>query len=110
MTKPTRVDYCQYLLSTPLNYTLTHFADHSETFSFHDQINRYLANDRDSLHWTASEQTSGKRVKLHKFPKHHKVKVFRVVSSRRTDYVITNDLSQSDISATQQACGSALED
>ena len=258
MTKPTRVDYCQYLLSTPLNYTLTHFADHSETFS-HDQINRYLANDRltprhvwehvkpdlvqtpdgyiifddttlekqsarkialakqqysgnagkvvngigvvtcvyvnpvldrswlidyriydkqgdgktkldhvedmlgvlvdarkvafstvlmdswyaskrlllyieslekqyycplksnrlvddshgekpyqriDSLHWTASEQTTGKQVKLHKFPKHHKVKVFRVASSQRTDYVITNDLSQSDISATQQACGS----
>ena len=45
MSKPTRVDYCQYLLSTPLNYTLTHFADHSETFS-HDQINRYLAKDR----------------------------------------------------------------
>ena len=41
MTKPTGVDYCQYLLSTPINYTLTHFADHSETFS-HDQINRYL--------------------------------------------------------------------
>ena len=259
MTKPTRVDYCQYLLSTPLNYTLTHFADHSESFGFHDQINRYLANDRltprhvwehvkpdlvqtpdgyiifddtplekqsarkialakqqysgnagkvvngigvvtcvyvnpvldrswlidyriydkqgdgktkldhvedmlgvlvdarkvafstvlmdswyaskrlllyieslekqyycplksnrlvddshgekpyqriDSLHWTASEQTTGKQVKLHKFPKHHKVKVFRVASSQRTDYVITNDLSQSDISATQQACGS----
>ena len=45
MSKPTRVDYCQYLLSTPLNYTLTHFADHSESFS-HDQINRYLAKDR----------------------------------------------------------------
>ena len=45
MTKPTRVDYYQYLLSTPINYTLTHFADHSETFS-HDQINRYLAKDR----------------------------------------------------------------
>ena len=39
------MDYCQYLLSTPINYTLTHFADHSENFS-HDQINRYLANDR----------------------------------------------------------------
>ena len=25
MTKPTRLDYCQYLLSTPINYTLTHF-------------------------------------------------------------------------------------
>ena len=45
MTKPTRVYYCQYLLSTPINYTLTHFADPSETFS-HDQINRYLAKDR----------------------------------------------------------------
>ncbi len=45
MTKPTRLDYCQYLLSTPTNYTLTHFADHCERFS-HDQINRYLAEDR----------------------------------------------------------------
>ena len=45
MTKPTRVDYCQYLLSTPINYTLTHFGEHSEKFS-HDQINRYLANAR----------------------------------------------------------------
>ena len=258
MTKPTRVDYCQYLMSTPINWTLTHFADHSETFS-HDQINRYLANDRlmpryvwehvkpdlvqtsqgyiifddttlekqsarkialakqqysgnarkvvngigvvmcvyvnpvldrswlidyriydkqgdgktkldhvqdmlgvfvdlrkvafstvlmdswyaskrlllyieslekkyycplksnrlvddshgekpyqriDSLQWAETlEQTSGKQVKLHKFPKDQKVKVFRVASSRRTDYVVTNDLSQSDVSATQQACG-----
>ena len=44
MVKPTRLDYCQYLLSTPINYTLTHFADHCESFS-HDQINRYLAGD-----------------------------------------------------------------
>ena len=255
MSKPTRVDYCQYLLSTPLNYTLTHFADHSETFS-HDQINRYLAKDRltprqvwehvrpdivetgdgyiifddttvekpsaseialatpqysgnarkvvngigivtcvyvnadldrswlidyriydkqgdgktkldhvaemlkvlvevrkvafsrvlmdswyatkrlllyieslqktyycpmksnrlvddsggerpyqriDSLQWSSSEQSTGKVVKLNKFPKHHKVKVFRVASARRTDYVVTNDLSQSEVSATQQA-------
>ena len=36
---------CLNLLSTPINYTLTHFADHSQRFS-HDQINRYLANDR----------------------------------------------------------------
>ena len=35
MVRPTRLDYCQYLLSTPINYTLTHFADHSENFS-HD--------------------------------------------------------------------------
>ena len=257
MVRPTRLDYCQYLLSTPVNYTLTHFADHSENFS-HDQINRYLAGDHltprmlwehvktdlvenpdgnhlifndtvidkryakeiavakkqysgnaggiingigivtcvyvnpvldrywlidyriydkqgdgkskldhvrdmlsvlvrsrhvvfstvlmdswyaskplllyiesldktyyvplksnrlvddsqesqpyqriDTLHWTDAEQHSGKRVKLHKFPRDPKVKVFRVVSSGRTDYVATNDLSQSDVSATQQVC------
>ena len=45
MRHPTRLDYCQYLLSSPLNYTLTHFADHSEGFS-HDMINRYLAGER----------------------------------------------------------------
>ena len=257
MVRPTRLDYCQYLLSTPVNYTLTHFADYSENFS-HDQINRYLAGDHltprmlwehvktdlvenpdgslifddtvidkryakeiavakkqysgnaggiingignlvtcvyvnpvldrywlidyriydkqgdgkskldhvrdmlsvlvysrevvfstvlmdswyaskplllyiesldktyyvplksnrlvddsqesqpyqriDTLHWTDAEQHAGKRVKLHKFPRDHKVKVFRVVSSGRTDYVVTNDLSQSDVSATQQVC------
>ena len=257
MVRPTRLDYCQYLLSTPINYTLTHFAEHSERFS-HDQINRYLANDRlrprhvwehvkphleqtpegclifddtildkryakeialakkqysgnaggiingigivtcvyvnpeldrywlidyriydkqgdgkskldhvrdmlsvlvysrhvafstvlmdswyaskslllyieslektyycplksnrlvddsqgskpyqriDTLQWTVeTEEMSGKRVKLNKFPKDHKVKVFRVASSRRTDYVVTNDLSQSDVSVVRQVC------
>ena len=33
MVKPIRLDYCQYLLSMPLNYTLTHFADHCDCFS-----------------------------------------------------------------------------
>ena len=51
----------------------------------------------DALDGSASEQTTGKVVKLHKFPKHHKVKVFRVASARRTDYVVTNDLSQSEV-------------
>ncbi|MDE0011433.1 MAG: transposase [Candidatus Poribacteria bacterium] len=45
MVRPTRLDYCQYLLSTPINYTLTHFAKHSQRFS-HDQINWYLANEQ----------------------------------------------------------------
>ena len=43
--KVTRLDYCQFLLSSQINYTLTYFADHSERFS-HDAINRYLAGDR----------------------------------------------------------------
>ena len=37
----TRLDYCQYLLSSPINYTLTHLAEHLEGVS-HDRIKRYL--------------------------------------------------------------------
>ena len=41
----TRLDYCQYLLVSQINYTLTNFADHCEQFS-HDAINRYLRSER----------------------------------------------------------------
>jgi hypothetical protein len=36
-----RLDYCQYLLSSQTNYTLTNYADHVEQLT-HDMINRYL--------------------------------------------------------------------
>ncbi|MCZ6676541.1 MAG: transposase [Candidatus Poribacteria bacterium] len=254
---PTRLDYCQYLLSSQINYTLTHFAEHSQRFS-HDTINRYLAGDRitphlvwenvspyiipneagyvifddtildkrhsfnialvrrqysgnahgvikgigvvtcvyvnpvldqfwiidyriydpdgdgktklihvqemlshlvyhkqlpfeavlmdswyatrdlmlhieklgkhyycplktnrlvddsngqnpyqriDALMWAETELQQGKRIKIKGFPKDHKVKLFRVVSStRRTDYVVTNDLAQNATKAAQEAC------
>ena len=41
----TRLDYCQYLVVTQINYTLTHFAEYTERFS-HDAINRYLRGER----------------------------------------------------------------
>ncbi len=41
----TRLDYCQYLLSSQINYTLTNFADHSQRYS-HDHLNRYLRGDK----------------------------------------------------------------
>lgn len=41
----TRLDYCQYLLISQVNYTLTNFAEHTEEFS-HDAVNRYLAGDQ----------------------------------------------------------------
>lgn len=48
----TRLDYCQYLLVSQINYTLTNFAEHAEKFS-HDAANRYLAGDeiRPRLVW-----------------------------------------------------------
>jgi len=60
----------------------------------------------DSLHWTAEELTHGKVIKVKGFPKEDKVKLFRVVlSTQRTDYVVTNDWAQDDTTATQQVCG-----
>ena len=41
MSNVTRLDYCQFLLSSHINYTLTYFADHTDQFS-HDATNRYL--------------------------------------------------------------------
>jgi len=56
-TSPTRLDYCQYLVSSQINYTLTNFADHSLKFN-HDQLNRFLRDDKltPRLVW---EQTRG---------------------------------------------------
>ena len=44
-TKVPRLDDCQYLRVSQINYTLTHFADHCEQVS-HDAINRYLRGER----------------------------------------------------------------
>jgi hypothetical protein len=43
--KVSRLDYCQYLLVSQINYTLTNFADHSERLS-HDAVNRYLCGEK----------------------------------------------------------------
>jgi hypothetical protein len=60
----------------------------------------------DSLTWTETESQHGKLIKIKGFPKDHKVKLFRVVlSTQRTDYVVTNDLAQQNTEAVQDACG-----
>ena len=60
----------------------------------------------DSLHWSQPELRQGKLLKIKGFPKEHKVQCFRVVvSTHRTDFVVTNDLAQDSTEATQQACG-----
>jgi hypothetical protein len=41
----TKLDYCQYLLSSQMNYTLTNLAEHLQVFS-HDTINRYLRGEK----------------------------------------------------------------
>lgn len=41
----TKLDYCQYLISSPINYTVTNLADHLDGIS-HDRINRYLRGEK----------------------------------------------------------------
>jgi len=60
----------------------------------------------DSLSWSDEELTQGKTIKIKGFPQEHRVKLFRVaVSTHRTDYVVTNDLTQNSTKMTRQACG-----
>lgn len=47
--RPSRLDYCQYLLVSPINHTLTNFADHVNDMS-HDAINRFLRDEKMTPH------------------------------------------------------------
>lgn len=59
----------------------------------------------DSLTWTETEQQHGKLVHLKTFPAGHKVKLFRLVlSTKRTDFIVTNDVVQDSTQDTQDVC------
>jgi IS4 transposase len=47
----------------------------------------------------------GKLVKIHGFPMDHKVTLFRVAATNRTEYVVTNDPSQDSAVAVKDMCG-----
>ncbi len=60
----------------------------------------------DSLEWTPAEQQRGKLIKIKGFPATHKVKVFRVVlSTQRTDYIVTNEITQDNVKVVQDVGG-----
>ncbi len=57
------------------------------------------------LEWSEAELQTGKKIKVYGFAKEFKVQLFRVpVSSSRTDYVVTNDLSQDSTQETRKVC------
>jgi Transposase DDE domain len=60
----------------------------------------------DELVWSSEELQHGKLIKVRGFPRDKKVKLFRVtVSTNRTDFVVTNDLTQDSTDVTQEVCG-----
>lgn len=59
----------------------------------------------ESLSWSEDDLECGKIIKIKAFPAEKKVKLFRVtISTDRTDYVVTNDLSLCSTEVTQKAC------
>jgi hypothetical protein len=76
-------------------YYCTIKGNHNETPHYHRV---------DELLWSSTEDRSGKLVHLHKLPKGHTVKLFRLVlSQQRTDYLITNEVTQRSTQAAQEA-------
>lgn len=60
----------------------------------------------DGLEWTEAEKQHGKIIKIKGFPGDHKVKLFRVVlSTQRTDYIVTNEMAQDHVEVVQGVCG-----
>ncbi len=60
----------------------------------------------ENLSWTDEEITTGKTVKVKKFASDTHLKLFRVVvSTNRTDYIVTNDVTQSTTDEAQKASG-----
>lgn len=59
----------------------------------------------DSLTWDQTATQQGKVVHLKDFPLGHQVKLFRLVlSTQRTDFIVTNDDAQLTTPDTQQVC------
>lgn len=57
----------------------------------------------DSIEWTENTRSTGLLVHLKQFPKGHQVKLFRIVlSTQRTEYVVTNDITQDSASAARE--------
>lgn len=58
------------------------------------------------LSWSAQEVQRGKLVKVHKMPQNTYLKLFRVlVSTHRTDYIVTNDIAQCETNAAEEKSG-----
>lgn len=57
------------------------------------------------LQWSEQELINGKVVKVNKFPRSHRVKLFRIqVSTNRTEHVATNDMNQNSAHDTREEC------
>jgi hypothetical protein len=60
----------------------------------------------EALTWSKAELKQGKIIKIKAFTQDKKVKLFRViVSTDKTEYIATNNLTQDSTDAVQEVCG-----
>jgi len=59
----------------------------------------------EKLPWTEEELQTGKRIRLQNFPVEHKLQLFRITAlPERTEFVVTNDLSQNNTQNVRKTC------
>ncbi len=67
---------------------------------------KYFHESVSGLTWTERDLSEGKRVHINKFPNDYHVKLFRIaVNNHRTEYIVTNDLTQNAAKTVQKVCG-----
>jgi hypothetical protein len=88
--------------------------DHKKTFYCPIKSNRKVDDSGGQqpyqpvsyLSWSSQEVQQGKLVKVHKMPHSTYLRLFRVlVSTHRTDYIITNEVSQQDTAGAEAKSG-----
>lgn len=98
-----------------VRWLMLHFARHGKLYYCPIKDNRQVdegdgtkpAYQRvDQLRWSPESQLQGQDIHLKDFPKGHRLHLFRLVlSTKRTDYVVTNDVTQTTTHGTQKVCG-----
>ncbi|MBR7780464.1 transposase, partial [Undibacterium rugosum] len=70
-----------------------------------DSGTRYGYRCVDTLEWNEQTLEKGKIVKVRGFPAEHRLKLFRIaVSTQRTEWIVTNDLTQDSSQASREEC------
>jgi len=67
---------------------------------------KYSHEPVSELTWLEKELQYGKRIHINKFPSTYHVKLFRIaVNNHRTEYIVTNDLTQDAAENVRKVCG-----
>jgi hypothetical protein len=100
-----KVFYCPLFLLPSLSTALSFYCPLKSDRMVDDSGGAQPYRPVADVKWSEQELQNGKLIKIRGFPTDFQVKLFRVVvSSRRTEWVVTNDLACDSTQDAQQAC------